>query len=54
MTMWGGRFGERMDPQAWVLTPGNVLAIARAIVSAPDHYQAGVAAARRYASPAFG
>jgi hypothetical protein len=32
--------------QAWVLTPENVLAIARAIVSAPDHYQAGIAAAR--------
>jgi methanol--5-hydroxybenzimidazolylcobamide Co-methyltransferase len=35
-----------LDPQAWVLTPDSVLAIARAIVNAPDHYQAGVAAAR--------
>lgn len=35
-----------LDPQAWVLTPDNVLAIAHAIVAAPDHYQAGVAAAR--------
>ena len=35
-----------LDPQAWILTPENVLAIARAIVSAPDHYQAGLAAAR--------
>jgi methanol--5-hydroxybenzimidazolylcobamide Co-methyltransferase len=35
-----------LDPQAWVLTPENVIAIARAIVTAPDHYQAGVAAAR--------
>ena len=35
-----------LDPQAWVLTPESVLAIARAIVGAPDHYQAGVAAAR--------
>jgi methanol--5-hydroxybenzimidazolylcobamide Co-methyltransferase len=29
-----------------VLTPESVLAIAHAIVNAPDHYQAGVAAAR--------
>jgi methanol--5-hydroxybenzimidazolylcobamide Co-methyltransferase len=35
-----------LDPQAWVLTPEHVIAIARAIVSAPNHYQAGVAAAR--------
>jgi methanol--5-hydroxybenzimidazolylcobamide Co-methyltransferase len=35
-----------LDPQAWVLTPDNVIAIARAIVAAPNHYQAGVAAAR--------
>jgi len=35
-----------LDPQAWVLAPDSVLAIARAVVSAPDHYQAGVAAAR--------
>ena len=35
-----------LDPQAWVLTPESVIAIARAIVDAPDHYQAGVAAAR--------
>ena len=35
-----------LDPQAWVLTPDNVLAIARAIVAAPNHYRAGVAAAR--------
>jgi methanol--5-hydroxybenzimidazolylcobamide Co-methyltransferase len=35
-----------LDPQAWVLTPESVLAIARAIVSAPDHYRAGVAAGR--------
>jgi methanol--5-hydroxybenzimidazolylcobamide Co-methyltransferase len=35
-----------LDPQAWVLTPDNVMAIARAIVRAPGHYQAGVAAAR--------
>ena len=35
-----------LDPQAWVLTPENVMAVARAIVSAPDHYLAGVGAAR--------
>jgi methanol---5-hydroxybenzimidazolylcobamide Co-methyltransferase len=35
-----------LDPQAWVLTPENVLAIAGAIVGAPNRYQAGVAAAR--------
>jgi methanol--5-hydroxybenzimidazolylcobamide Co-methyltransferase len=35
-----------LDPQAWVLTPDSVIAIARAIVAAPNHYQAGVAAAR--------
>ena len=35
-----------LDPQAWVLTPASVIAIARSIVNAPDHYQAGVAAAR--------
>ncbi len=35
-----------LDPQAWVLTPDSVIAIASAIVAAPDHYQAGVAAAR--------
>jgi methanol--5-hydroxybenzimidazolylcobamide Co-methyltransferase len=35
-----------LDPQAWVLTPENVLAVARSVVAAPSHYQAGVAAAR--------
>lgn len=35
-----------LDPQAWILTPDSVIAISRAIVEAPDHYQAGVAAAR--------
>jgi len=34
------------DPQAWVLTPSSVLAIARAIVAEPDAYHAGQAAAR--------
>lgn len=35
-----------LDPQAWVLTPANVIAIARAIVAEPSPYRAGVAAAR--------
>ena len=35
-----------LDPQAWVLTPESVIAIASAIVAAPDHYHAGVSAAR--------
>ncbi len=35
-----------LDAQAWVLTPENVIAIARVIVEAPSYYQAGVAAAR--------
>lgn len=35
-----------LDPQAWVLAPESVLAIARSIVSAPTCFQAGVAAAR--------
>jgi len=35
-----------LDPQAWVLTPDNVIAIARAIVAEPDYYHAGIAAAR--------
>ena len=35
-----------LDPQAWVLTPDSVLAVARSVVEAPDHYRAGLAAAR--------
>ncbi len=35
-----------LDPQAWVLTPENVIAISRAIVAEPNHYLAGIAAAR--------
>jgi len=35
-----------LDPQAWIFTPENVIAIARAIVEAPDDYHAGLAAAR--------
>ena len=35
-----------LDPQAWVLTPQNAINIAKAIVEAPNHYAAGMAAAR--------
>ncbi|MDR0353787.1 MAG: hypothetical protein LBI02_10755 [Opitutaceae bacterium] len=35
-----------LDPQAWVLRPESVIAVAQAIVDAPDYYRAGVAAAR--------
>jgi methanol--5-hydroxybenzimidazolylcobamide Co-methyltransferase len=34
------------DPQAYVLSPESVVIIAQAIVAAPDHFQAGQAAAR--------
>jgi len=34
------------DPQAWILTPANVVTIAEAIVGAPNDYAAGLAAAR--------
>ena len=34
-----------LDPQAYILTPEGAIAIAQAIVSAPDHYMAGKAAA---------
>jgi methanol--5-hydroxybenzimidazolylcobamide Co-methyltransferase len=34
-----------LDPQAYILTPTNVVRIAKAIVSAKDHYSAGRAAA---------
>jgi methanol--5-hydroxybenzimidazolylcobamide Co-methyltransferase len=36
-----------LDPQAWILRPESVIAISQAIVEAPGHYQAGVAAARK-------
>ena len=35
----------RRDPQAYVLTPSSAITIAQAIVSAPDSYAAGKAAA---------
>ena len=43
---WLARSDAGLDPQAWVLAPENAVRIARAIVSAPDHYTAGIAAAR--------
>jgi methanol--5-hydroxybenzimidazolylcobamide Co-methyltransferase len=33
-----------LDPQAYILTPASTIAIAQAIIDAPDHYQAGRAA----------
>jgi methanol---5-hydroxybenzimidazolylcobamide Co-methyltransferase len=35
-----------LDPQAYVLRPESAIAIAQAIVTAPDHFEAGHAAAR--------
>ncbi len=42
---WLVRSDAPLDAQAFVLTPEAVVAIADAIVGAPDHYAAGVAAA---------
>ncbi len=44
---WLVRSDAPLDAQAFVLTPDAVVAIAAAIVGAPDHYAAGVAAATR-------
>jgi methanol--5-hydroxybenzimidazolylcobamide Co-methyltransferase len=35
-----------LDPQAFILSPENAVALGQAIVAAPDHYAAGQAAAR--------
>lgn len=43
---WTVRSDAGHDPQAYILTPTNVIRIANAIVSAKDHYRAGCAAAR--------
>lgn len=43
---WFVESDARTDPQAWILSPDNVIEISRAIVGAPDPYRAGVAAAR--------
>ncbi len=42
---WMVRSDAALDPQAYVLTPESTIAIARAIVKAPNHYEAGKAAA---------
>jgi len=42
---WTVRSDAGLDPQAYILTPTNVIRIANAIVSAEDHYRAGCAAA---------
>lgn len=42
---WMVRSDARRDPQAFILTPEHAIAIAEAIVGAPDHYAAGRAAA---------
>jgi methanol--5-hydroxybenzimidazolylcobamide Co-methyltransferase len=44
---WLVRSDAPLDPQAFVLTPDSVFAIAAAIVAEPDSYRAGVAAAGR-------
>jgi methanol--5-hydroxybenzimidazolylcobamide Co-methyltransferase len=42
---WLVRSDARLDPQAYILTPDSAVAVARAIVDAPDSYAAGKAAA---------
>lgn len=44
---WFVESDRRLDPQAFVLAPENVIAEARAIVEAPSHYEAGKAVALR-------
>ncbi len=44
---WLVKSDARLDPQAFILAPENVLAIARAIVAAPGHYRAACAAAAK-------
>jgi methanol--5-hydroxybenzimidazolylcobamide Co-methyltransferase len=44
---WLVRSDAPLDAQAFVLTPQAAVAIASAIVGAPDHFRAGVAAATR-------
>lgn len=44
---WLVKSDARLDPQAFILAPENVLAIARVIVAAPGHYQAACAAAEK-------
>lgn len=42
---WVVRSDAGLDPQAYILTPENIIRISKAIVSAKDHYRAGCAAA---------
>jgi methanol---5-hydroxybenzimidazolylcobamide Co-methyltransferase len=42
---WTVRSDAGLDPQAYILTPHNVIRIASAIVGAENHYRAGCAAA---------
>jgi len=42
---WLVESDAHLDPQAYVLAPANVLAVAKAIVDAPTHYHAGRGAA---------
>ena len=46
MRRWMVDSDAGLDPQAWVLAPDSVIAVAGAIVAAPGYYEAGVAAAR--------
>lgn len=43
---WMVQSDAPLDPQAFILAPGSAIAIARAIVTEPSDYLAGVAAAR--------
>jgi methanol--5-hydroxybenzimidazolylcobamide Co-methyltransferase len=43
---WMVRSDAALDPQAYILAPESVIAIARAIVTAPTPYRAGIAAAQ--------
>jgi methanol--5-hydroxybenzimidazolylcobamide Co-methyltransferase len=42
---WTVRSDAGLDPQAYILTPHNVIRIAKAIIGAENHYRAGCAAA---------
>jgi len=42
---WAVGSDARFDPQAYILTPTNVIRIANAVVAAGNHYRAGCAAA---------
>jgi methanol--5-hydroxybenzimidazolylcobamide Co-methyltransferase len=42
---WAVRSDAGLDPQAYILTPHNVIRIAKAIVGSENHYRAGCAAA---------